>query len=254
MAASPDFPAGDVESRPWIRPEDKMLIIDRLDTTLQFMASGGVATAIIDAIGKAHAVHMSLGVGLALGFGIGPVMWLGTQIINATIMKIFQVCFPLKYAVWEEYQHKLNSQIIARKRHPVGSDMYNQINSRIDELKSKFQEENGKRITYGDVAWIQGAVLWFSFLSTCVAAFFILNAAVGSITILPFIGAIVFTLLFLLAIPKPSNVITYFKAIVHPTPEEAMIPLSRRVLGKRPERSEADQQSSNIDADFYEFE
>lgn len=417
MISSGNPASGSSGFRSGIRSAHVMTQKKQLDESLKFMASGGAATAIISGIGQSYAASapaasaslatMSVGAGLALGLGIGPAMWLGTQILNSIIMKIFQVCFPKKYATYLEYQERLGPLVQAKNQHKVGTVEYVRISAQIKALKSRpqvsksweayrdrinelfemregldvdseeyeclsnqiqgagcgyeeigewkaarealnglyherhpylfearqfcswsqeirrheclfqdnevdwqayrdglnvifeerekyapeseeyqtetrlledrgcryksygdwkraqgelntiytqranyseglyenisteakieryqcnFQVNDGLRITYGDVAWIQGAALGFSFLATCAAAFLIINATVGSVAILPFVGVIAFALVINLGMPKPSSIYYYLKCITRPNEEQLEYPVYRRIL------------------------
>lgn len=161
---------------PWISPETGDQIKKQVDTTVLFMASGGVATAIIAAIG----VSMSLSVGLTLGLGLGPVIWLGSQGLRALILNLFQACFP------------------------------------------------GRSIIRNSV--IKALVYLASILITVSAAFFIINAVIGTVHLLPFIGVTALTVGFASVVlaswlPKPSQIGSFVKSLVSSNEAEQPDPI-----------------------------
>lgn len=193
-----------------IRPETKGKIKSQVDDTLQFMASGGAATGIIAAISAVNAVPMSLGVGVTLGLGLAPVMWLGTHGLRAGILKIFQLCAPQKYNRFEEYGRRYKDLFVQKKKYRAESNEYLRCTKCQEALKQE----------YRDVARIEVFINAVSAFITMIAAFFVVNAVVGTVHVLPFIGIIVLTVVLLLVIPKPSRMFTYVKTIIKPNEED----------------------------------
>lgn len=165
------------------------------DTTGQFMASGGAATAIIMGIGKLFSMKMSLGVGLTLGFGLGPVLYLGTLGVNALFMKLFEVTCPEKYQKWERYLQEIKKLRQVKVRHPD----FSKTKEAIKQLKAANR----------DVAWLQSTFCLVALIGVAVSLFFFINGVIGSLGILPFMGAIAIACVLILFIPKPSEMGAY---------------------------------------------
>lgn len=81
-------------------------------------------------------------------------------------------------------------------------------------------------------------LLYFpALLITVAAAFFFVNAVVGAVHILPFIGVIALTCLLLNFMPKPSRIPSYIKTILRPDYRESGIPLWQRIFKSQPQQA-----------------
>lgn len=143
-------------------------------------------------------------------------------------------CGYENFSEWKQVRKELDALYARRESYRTGYESFCKISKKIQEFQCTFQPNDGQRVSYGDVAWIQNAALTFSFLATCLAAFLIINATVGSVALLPFVGVVVVALVLNLFMPMPSSIYTYLKCVVSPSEQQKEYTLAQRALLRIP--------------------